>query len=357
MSKGRRRVLFAGGGTGGHVFPGVALARHFDPDAVFWLCTTRPFDVTQMEREKIPFDPLPSPRWSRLTGFLSPMRTALVRASRKLREFRPDFVVGVGGYGMVPPLVAAVAHGIPYVLLEQNVRPGKANRMLAPGAARVYVQWEEARGAFPGCGSRVVATGSPVRESLRRVDPAEARRHFGLEPGLPTLVVVGGSQGADLLNRAVPQSLGEATPKLQVLHVAGWGRAEAVRADYEGRGARAVVLEFVGEMEYLYSAADLVISRAGAMAIAEMALLEVPAVLVPITRSARDHQAANARAAAGKGGAIHMTERTCLAGGLEPVLRGLVSGDGSIDAMRGGMRRLARPDAARVILEDLERVA
>jgi UDP-N-acetylglucosamine--N-acetylmuramyl-(pentapeptide) pyrophosphoryl-undecaprenol N-acetylglucosamine transferase len=350
------RILFAGGGTGGHVFPGVALAQHVPGGSAFWLCTARPFDAAQLSQEGIPFEALESPRWRGFRGFLGPMARALRAAARRIREFRPDVLVGVGGYGTVPPVLAAVAAGVPYVLLEQNIRPGKANRFLAPGASRVYAQWPQARTSFPGCGDRVRVTGSPLRRRLRRVPRAEALRRFGLEEGRPTVAVVGGSQGAEALNRGAVEGLDGAAGTLQVVHVAGAAQAEAVRGAYRSRGARAVVCDFVADMEQLYSAADLVVCRAGAMTIAEIAAFGVPAVLVPIARSSGDHQRENARAVARSGGGILMEERDCLAGGLAPILRQLASRDPVFDRMRDGLRALARPEAARDILEDLRTV-
>ena len=281
------------------------------------------------------------------------MARAIGTAARRIREFRPDALVGVGGYGTVPPVIAARALGVPFVLLEQNARPGKANRFLAPGAARIYAQWEEARNAFPGCGSRVLVTGSPIRKALAPMARDEARRRLGLDPALPTLAVVGGSQGAEALNRGALEGLDGTASKLQVIHVAGAGRSDAVREAYRARGARAVVLDFLAEMHYLYSAADLVVSRAGAMAIAELAAFGTPSVLVPIARSSGDHQRENARAVARAGGAILMEEKDCLAGGLAPILQRLVSPDGGFERMREALRPFARPDAARAILEDL----
>jgi len=281
------------------------------------------------------------------------MARALVRSVRVLRSFRPDVVVGVGGYGTVPPVVAAKALGIPYVLLEPNAVPGKANRFLAGGAARVYAQWPQARSAFPGCGDRVRVTGSPIRQGFRRIPKQEARRRFGLDDERPTVAIVGGSQGAEALNRGALAGLDGAGGSLQLIHVAGAGRAEAVRSAYEERGARASVHEFVADMDRLYSAADLVVSRAGALTLAEIAAFEVPAVVVPIARSAGDHQRANARALARAGGGIFMEEAECVAGGLAHVLRSLVSEDPMFDNMRKNLRPLARPEAAQEILGDL----
>lgn len=270
-------------------------------------------------------------------------------SSRRIRAFRPDVVLGLGGYGSVPPVLAAVAAGIPYAILELNARPGRANRFLAAGAARIYAQWPQARG-----GLRVVVTGSPLRARLRRVPREEALRRFGLEPGRPTLAVIGGSQGAEALNRGAVAGLDGTASQIQVIHVAGAGRAEGVREAYRAAGARASVWEFLPDMETLYSAADLAVSRAGAMAIAELAAFGLPAVLVPIARSADGHQLENARVVARAGAALLLEEGACLAGGLAPILRRLAAEPGAFAEMRTNLGEVARPEAAQAILDDLE---
>jgi UDP-N-acetylglucosamine--N-acetylmuramyl-(pentapeptide) pyrophosphoryl-undecaprenol N-acetylglucosamine transferase len=355
MPGGGIRICFAGGGTGGHVFPGVALAQRLPQDDVFWLCTPRPFDAPQLTRAGIAHRALSAPRWRSAGGFLVPMARAILDAAGELKRFRPDVLVGVGGYGTVPPVIAAKALGIPYVLLEQNVRPGKANRFLAPGAKRLYVQWAEARGAFPGCGSKTLVTGSPLRRELRRVERSKALERFGLDASRPVLGVVGGSQGAEAINRAVVDSLDGTASRIQIIHQTGRGNAGPVREAYAARGARAEVLDFVDDMDAFYSASDLVISRAGAMAIAELAAFGVPAVLVPIGRSSGDHQRENARAAARGGGAVLVEERDCAAGALTPILRRLADRDASLDAMRARIGAAARSGAAEAILEDLRK--
>lgn len=282
------------------------------------------------------------------------MARAILASARCIRDFKPDVLVGVGGYGTVPPVIAAKSMGLPVALLEQNVRPGKANRFLAPGVSRLYVQWAQARSAFPGCGSKIVVTGSPLRKQLRRMPRGQALERFGLGNELPTLAVVGGSQGAESLNRGVVEALNGTAKKLQIIHVTGKSQVEPVREAYAAKGARAVVLDFVSDMDSLYSAADLVVSRAGAMAIAELAAFGTPAVLVPISRSSGDHQRENARAAAKTGGAIFLEERGGLAGGLSPILERLAGRDPAFEAMRLKLAPLATPNAAQAILKDLE---
>jgi len=284
------------------------------------------------------------------------MARAILASARRIREFKPDVLVGVGGYGTVPPVIAATSLGVPYVLLEQNVRPGKANRFLAPGAARLYVQWAEARAAFPGCGAKTLVTGSPIRRQLRRMPRAQALHRFGLSDVLPTLAVVGGSQGAEALNKGVVEALNGSAGRLQIIHVTGKSQVDAVRQAYAAKGAKAVVLDFVSDMDSLYSAADLVVSRAGAMAIAELAAFATPSVLVPIARSSGDHQRENAKAVAKGGGAILIEERDGLPRGLAPILDRLVERDRLFDDMKAKLASLARPAAAEMILTDLEKL-
>jgi UDP-N-acetylglucosamine--N-acetylmuramyl-(pentapeptide) pyrophosphoryl-undecaprenol N-acetylglucosamine transferase len=353
MPGGGIRILFAGGGTGGHVFPGIALAQHAPEASVHWLCTSRAFDAEQLSRANIPYEALESPRWRGFTGFLGPMARAILASARCIRDFRPDVLFAVGGYGAVPPVIAAKSMGLPYVILEPNMRPGKANRFVAPGAARIYLQWAAGRSAFPGCGAKVLVTGSPIRKQLRRVPKAQALARFGFDDDRPTLAVVGGSQGAESLNRGVVDALNGSASKLQIIHVTGKSHVDAVRDAYASRGARAVVLDFVADMDSLYSAADLVVSRAGAMAIAELAAFGTPSVLVPIARSSGDHQRENARAVARAGGAILIEERGGLPERLAPILEKLVDRDPVFAAMKAKLAPLAKPSAAQAILDDL----
>ena len=348
------RVVFAGGGTGGHLYAGIALAQHLDGlgdgSKSLFLCTERPFDARELAAYGMDFEPLGAPRLRPILSLPGAMVGAVATARRRVRGFSPDLVVGLGGYGSFPTLAAAAIEGTPYVLLEQNAKPGRANLLAARGARRIYAQWEEARRSFPGHGARVVHAGSPLRSGLERVPRAEARQRLGLDPDGPVVGIIGGSQGAESMNRLVVRELA-AAPGARILHLAGRS-ADAVRDAYRAAGRDARVEEFRRDMGTVYSACDLVISRAGALAIAELEALGCASVLVPYPHAAGDHQAANARALERVGAAAVVDERTSSPGALGGWVRKLMRGDAVFDNMRRVISTLARPASAFHIVKD-----
>ncbi len=356
-------IILAGGGTGGHLFPGVAVAqglRALEPSIqVTWLCTDRALDAAQLARYGIPFDVLPAPRlggWGAWLRFPFAFLAAVRRAGAYLDERKPGAVVSLGGYGGAPAVRAAAGRGIPTVLLEQNVIPGRANRYLARRAARVLTQWEESVPHFGRSAAKTEVTGNPVREEIVRGDRAEARRVLGLRPDRRTLLVMGGSQGAGGINRAFETQaalVGAHRDRLQVLHLAGTETAaEGLRRAYAGAGVEASVLAFSDRMAQVQGAADFVVSRAGGTSIAELAVLGVPAALVPYPHAAENHQWHNAEAAAKGGGAIRVGEAELQTeAGLRPLLERAAGDTEALAAMADRMRALGRPDARRVVAE------
>jgi UDP-N-acetylglucosamine--N-acetylmuramyl-(pentapeptide) pyrophosphoryl-undecaprenol N-acetylglucosamine transferase len=258
---------------------------------------------------------------------------------RAFSEYRPDAVVVTGGRAALGAAWAAFRRGIPYFVLEQNVIPGRANRLMAWGARRIYSQFGEARRWFRG---DFIHSGSPMRP-LRRIPAPEARARFGLDPQTPTILVLGGSQGSERLNRLGPAVAEILGAPFQWLHVAG-GRD--VWPVYRGR---ACVTAFAADMGAVYSACDAAISRAGATAIHEIAHFGLPAILVPYPRAADDHQRANARVLAAAGAAVLMEEETLDERRVAAVLRSW-----NVEALRANVARFARPEAAASISRDIE---
>lgn len=333
------RVVFAGGGTGGHLFPGIALAEELPCGSVSFLCTLREFDSRRLTVRGLPHRSVG--RWS--------VRSAL----RHLRERRADVVVGLGGGGSFPGLAAGMLRGVPVVCLEQNVLPGRVTRLGGRGAQRVYAQWSETRRYLPGLNGRFVWTGSPLRR-MKSPGREESRRRYGLSPARPTVLVLGGSQGAETLNRVMPEAAARVGNRVQFLHLAGRAeRIEAVERAYRSCGAPAAVLAFEEEMEFAYAAADLAVSRAGAMAIAELCRFRIPSLLIPYPDAADDHQAVNARALAARGAASWMREKNWNSSAAAEWISRLVTGGSLADNTCSALEALDRPDAGTAILADL----
>lgn len=374
-------VLLAGGGTAGHVLPAVATAqalRRRRPELRVALAGVaggieeRIAEAADIEFEPVPAVPLPRRVTPALAAVPFRLRRAVRSARGLLRSEQVRLAVSFGGYVALP--VALAARGrIPVVLHEQNARPGLANRLVARFADAIAVTYASTARhlARP---ERCRCTGNPVREELRDLDRdherSEARVRLGLEPDRPTLLAFGGSQGARSINRALAGSAaGIARLGLQVLHVAGhrghadaldawrWAGVEPSAPGSAGSTApRVVLVDYLDSMADAYSAADVVLARAGATSLAEIGVLGIPAVLIPYPHATGDHQRSNARAAATVGAALVVDDDALDAEALEQALRRVLD---AAPAMALAARTLARPDAAEglaaVILEVLDR--
>ncbi len=311
------RVVFAGGGTGGHLTPGVQVARALaeragDDGRFLFLRGKRRVEALVLSDAPGETRPLPGLRAPVGIGgrlaFVAKLPAMFARSIWILQRFKADTVIGLGGYGAVPAVLAGRALGCRVVLLEQNVKPGLANRLLGPLAHHVCCAHEATAAAFRAG----VRTGNPVR-AIERTDAGReaACRRFGFDPDRITLLVVGGSQGAQGLNTLVCDNLGALTPladRLQVLHIAGERDRERVAEGYRRFGLCARVEAFVTDMELAYRVADAALCRAGGTTIAELAVAGLPAVLVPYPHHRDRHQYENARAFADAGAGFVLDE-------------------------------------------------
>jgi UDP-N-acetylglucosamine--N-acetylmuramyl-(pentapeptide) pyrophosphoryl-undecaprenol N-acetylglucosamine transferase len=361
-----RRVLVAGGGTAGHVFPALAVARALidlapDIEPVFVGVPDR------LEADLVPaagfrlhlVDAVAVPRRlsPKLFGLPGAVRAAVRRCEAIVEEEGALGVVTFGGYVSFPVSRAAKRRGLPLVIHEQNAVPGLANRFAGRWADRIAVTVPGSADAFRYA-ERTAVTGNPVRDEVLDLDRAAtraaARARFGLDPDLPTLLVFGGSQGARQLNRAIVDAHGRWEAEgFQVLHAAGrslfseaataW---EQVRAEVGG-GPTSRVVDFIDDMADAYAAADVVVCRAGATSIAELTVLGIPAVLVPYPHATGDHQTRNAEALARAGGAVAIPDDeldgTRLVAAVEPLL----TDPDHHRAVASAARAFGRPDAAR----------
>jgi UDP-N-acetylglucosamine--N-acetylmuramyl-(pentapeptide) pyrophosphoryl-undecaprenol N-acetylglucosamine transferase len=340
------RMVVAGGGTGGHLFPGLAVAEcaaGADARSVLFIGSAYGIEARVIPRTRFAFRPIPirglrGRGWRGALQMAAQLPVAVARAWRTLGEFGADVVVGVGGYASVPVVLAAWLRRIPAVLLEQNAHPGLANRALARLARRVCTTFAEANRYFPP--GKVVLTGNPVRQFAT---PAPAPRS-----GF-TLLVFGGSQGAHRLNEAMADAaaaLRAAVPDLHVIHQTGPADRATVAARYASAGLAADVREFLDDMGAAYHAADLVVCRSGATTVAELTMLGKPAILVPYPFAADDHQRANAAVLAERGAAILILDGALDGAGLAETIIGLARERARLTAMGEAARQLAVPDAA-----------
>lgn len=356
-------VVFAGGGTGGHLFPGLALAeelRRRDPaGSVLFLCTERDAAFPPLARSGFEVAVLPSRNRGPLPLRLLAMAPAFARAFRILRRRRPHIVVGLGGYGSVPPVLCARLLRVPCILLEQNVIPGRSNRFLAHVAQEVASQWEEARRHFPR--RRIVRfTGNPVRASVRRTDRVGAAAELGLDPAAPTLLAMGGSQGAtplnDLLLAALP-ALDRAEPRIQVVHLTGPNDADRARAAYRATSLPHAVFDFLEDMALAYSAADLAFCRAGGTSLAELTARGIPTLLVPLPHATDNHQHFNASALECRGAAILLEQRSLDAARLADCIVRLLGNPERLAEMAAYTRAAAVPNAAAAVADRVAALA
>lgn len=358
-----RRVIMAGGGTGGHLFPGIAVVeelRRRAPDVeVTFVGTERGIEARVLpergERlELLEVRPLKGRTAPELMRSMMMIPGALSRASGLLTELRPDVVIGVGGYAAGPMLLAAATRGVPTAILEQNAHVGLTNRLLAPLAGRAYVAFEDAARQIGERKARLV--GNPVRRAF--VDAARKALidPDGFEARASRVLVLGGSQGAKALNETVPEALARldlASLGVRVLHQTGAAMRDAVEARYRELGVDAEVVSFIDDMARAYSSASLVIARAGATTLAEVCAIGRPSILVPYPYAADDHQARNAEALERGGAAVSLRESALTPTVLAAEARRLLEDPAARAKMADAARSHGRPDAAAAIVDDL----
>jgi UDP-N-acetylglucosamine--N-acetylmuramyl-(pentapeptide) pyrophosphoryl-undecaprenol N-acetylglucosamine transferase len=356
------RVMITGGGTGGHTSPAVAILeelRERDPQLlVQWVGRKGGLEERVSRSLAVPFRALPVEGWPRGRSFRRlwvafKLGFAIVRGYFYIRRFRPQIVIGVGGYVSLPLVYAAQRMGVPTVVHEQNKRLGMANQVAAARALRLFLSYPETVGRYPEATARLV--GNPVRAGF--ADPSsksEACEAFGLDGEVPVVLVVGGSQGARSLNDAVVAMLPElAASEMQVLWMAGNGGIGAAREAAAASAASAHAFAFIDDMVSACSAADVIVSRAGASSTAEIAAVGRPSILVPYPFATDNHQEQNARAFEEAGAAAVLLDAECTGPALLAEIRGLMEDSMQREAMASAARGLARLGAAEQIVEEL----
>ncbi|MBC7174630.1 MAG: undecaprenyldiphospho-muramoylpentapeptide beta-N-acetylglucosaminyltransferase, partial [Polyangiaceae bacterium] len=357
-----RRLIVAGGGTGGHLFPGLAvveeLRRREKGVEVLFVGTARGIEARILPKageklELLEVTPLKGQSPKALLQSVLRLPGAMGRAASVIRSFRPDLVLGVGGYASGPILAAASAMRVPSALLEQNAKVGLTNRVLSGLVDRAYLTFEETASEF-GEGKAIVS-GNPVRRAFVRAAQRAHADPVGFEARSQSILVLGGSQGARALNHVVPEALARLRVHdrgLRIVHQAGQAMCDEVAARYRDLGIDADVVPFIDDMARAYERAALVIARAGATTLAELCAIGRPSVLIPFPHAADDHQGKNAEALAAVGAAECIREEALSPGGLADTLAALLDEPARRRVMSEAARRQGRPDAAATIVDD-----
>ncbi len=348
------RIIIAGGGTGGHIFPAVAVGHALQrllPGTQLLFVGAK----GKMEMEKVPLegfeivglDIAGFDRSNILKNFMLPYKLLKSRIAARsiLKKFTPDVVIGVGGYASFPMLSAAQAMNIPTLIQEQNSFAGKTNKILGRKAKAVCVAYEQMERFFPK--DKLILTGNPVRKEITEMnaDMDTAKKMFGLKTGVKTILVIGGSLGAKAINESIDANLDELMKEnVQLIWQTGNPYYQQAGKRAEAYPGRVTVLNFIREMAYAYTVADVVVSRAGALAIAELCIAGKPAIFVPLPTAAEDHQTSNAMALVKQNAAIMVKNEAALAE-LIPTIKELLNDNGKQAIMSQNLKSMAIKDA------------
>ncbi len=357
-------VVIACGGTGGHLFPGLAVAEVLQArgHGVLIFISEKEIDslavrdhVDRFQFEKLPSVGMPRLLSRAFVGFSRGLASSLARCRQIYREFKPQAVLGMGGFTSTAPMLAGRLAGVPAFVHESNAIPGKANRFNARLSKAVLLGFAECIKRFPA-GTPCEVTGTPIRDSLReRLAPGEARTQFGLpRNGLQTLLVMGGSQGAHGINQAVLNSLPVWKDRLQVIHLTGRDDEQSARETYNRLGIPAYVAAFHHRMQEAYSAADFAIARSGAASLSELAFFGLPSLLIPYPVAAEDHQTLNARIFTDAGAALSLAEKDATSETLAGIILDVVKNPEKLAVMSAKSRELSPADAAARVVETIE---
>ena len=355
-------AVIACGGTGGHLFPGIAVAETLRERGheVMLFISEKEVDALaikehpELRYEKLPSIGLPSAFSPALLGFMRRFTESLSRCRSIYRSFQPNVVLGMGGFTSTAPVMAGRLRGICTFIHESNAIPGKANRFTARMVRAVLLGFKECAQFFPTV--RTEVTGTPIRMELHPVDAALARQKLGLRDDLKTLLVMGGSQGASGVNQAMIKALPALQQKkLQVIHLTGTRDEKLVADNYRRENVPAFVAPFYHRMEELYSAADFALGRSGAASLAELASFVLPAILIPYPYAAEDHQTRNAEIFASAGAAIILKEAEITGESLARRISELLENPQLLRGMAEAAAAQAPRDAAARVVDTMEK--
>jgi UDP-N-acetylglucosamine--N-acetylmuramyl-(pentapeptide) pyrophosphoryl-undecaprenol N-acetylglucosamine transferase len=356
------RFLFAGGGTGGHLFPAVAVAEKIKskiPDAeILFVGSKSKIEGKVIPRLGFEFKSIWIKGFARnfnVKNILFPIKLAvsLMQSIVINMNFKPQVAIGSGGYVAGPAIYASSLLGAKVILLEQNSYPGVTTRVLAKYADEINISFEDSKKYFKDV-KKLKITGTPVREGLKNIDKISALKNFNLEPSKKTLLVLGGSLGAASINEAVSLSINFLKQKdIQVI----WQTGKYYFPKYKHLSSKSIVVkDFIEEMNFAYSACDLLLARSGATTIAELLTLVIPAVLVPSPNVAENHQYFNAKSLSDKNAAI-LIEDHLLNNKLSETISSIIFNEEKLGQLKINVGKLSKPDAAEMIADSAIKLA
>lgn len=350
------RIVIAGGGTGGHLFPGIAIAEEFlkrdDKTKVIFIGTQRGIESRLLgqlgyELKEIDIEGFKGRGIKALVKVIYQIPKSLWQSRRILKQFCPDIVVGVGGYASGPAVLAAHFMGIPTAIAEQNAIPGVTNKILGKFTDKIFLTYEQSKTFFPQIG--VIFSGNPVRATFGAKSVRTKK-----ERAYRQLLIFGGSQGAEAINKGVMDMLPQLQvmkDKVRILHQTGSRQMEEMKKAYEQFGIQAEVKSFIERMADAYADADLIICRAGATSLAEITAAGKAAVLIPYPWAANDHQLKNAHALEIEGAAVMIPERELSGAKLFTVVDNLLQDEKKLRQMEENSLRISKIDAAATIVD------
>ncbi|MFM1754768.1 MAG: hypothetical protein RLZZ236_1707 [Bacteroidota bacterium] len=353
------KFILSGGGTGGHIYPAIAIANELKsrfPDSQILFVGAQ----DKMEMQKVPQAGYPIKglwiaglqRRLTLDNALFPLKlvSSLLKSRQIIKEFKPDVVIGTGGFASGPLLQMANSAGIPTVIQEQNSFPGITNKLLSKKANAICVAYENLERFFPK--EKMILTGNPVRQDLIEIDSKkeEGQAHFNLDSNKKTILVLGGSLGARRINQLIEKELNFfATHDVQLL----WQCGKLYFDEYQKYNSKNVqVMAFIERMDLVYAAADIVISRAGASSVSELCIVGKPIIFIPSPNVAEDHQTKNAQSVADKNGAILIKENE-LDATFESTFSELIANESKLRELSQNSKKLALPNATKAIVEEI----
>lgn len=357
------RVMISGGGTGGHIFPALAIADEIKaryPHAEFQFVGAQ----NKMEMEKVPQAGYPieglwiSGLQRKMTidnlSFPFKVLSSLAKSRKLIRKFKPDIAIGTGGFASGPLLWAAASKGVPCLIQEQNSFPGITNKLLSKKVARICVAYDKMERFFPK--EKLVLTGNPLRKDLQIALPADAqvKEKLGLKPGWPTLLILGGSLGARRINELISSEL-ENLQKMELNIIWQCGKLyyDSLTAKHQNLPDHIKLQAFISDMREAYAASDIVISRSGANTLSELAVVGKAAILIPSPNVAEDHQTKNAEALSSKSAALLFKE-TRDSQELVALVQELLEDPQKQKDLQNNIQKLALPDAAASIVNEIE---